>query len=715
MEIKKNDWVATLFFNQDRSLQELADLGFTVNNSDIKDSGYYKTKPEIQQAFTNDKGEFDNVKFNNFYNSALQLYNNEDVKSMQTDLLNSYEYDPDDLLAPIGSKTYNKPTSIVHYANPGRQSRGIKFLTQIGDPTMSEREVAQTNKIFNPETGEFEKETPNDLNLWDFTTGKSLVLASWDEDGFHDVDGRMIQHRKGELKYNEEGDPYYEYLNGRSLAGKELLHASDILTVDGSNWNKYDFFDSDGLDKSAVGVIAKTIAKIAPSFIPYVGGFYAAAGASMELGKLLPELYKSIEGIVDNDSSNNKTANSIGAWFHRFDTSISDKGRNKMLSFENIGNMVANSSLQLIQQRLISKIPAMINSGKYTESAIKWGRALSLSYMAGTSSTDTFEAFKEAGTSDRVAGLGAIASMFAMKKLMDNDYFRDFWYKGTPLARTEFKKAIKDAANEVQKSIDVGTITKKSETQKKFIDKTVDAIVKAFNKVTSKEIVSNALNEGIEETVEEISFDTIKGIASALNGLGLLDKNSEYDFGFSFKSMLSRYATSFVGGSIGGATFHLHNSFQNMLDGTTEDVAKKEGFQELIYLIRNNRTGELKRELSRWHQNGKLGSVNLSGVDVTFDKNDENWGFVYSAAKEGESQNDIIYRQISNIIDRVEGILDEENLKFSDEQLSEFKSTNELDHLSDDEAAFLLKSHISNQVSEKIGENSGVLSGIFQD
>lgn len=202
-------------------------------------------------------------------------------------------------------------------------------------------------------------------------TGKSLVLASWDDDGFHEVEGRMIPHKKGELKYNEDGDTYYEYLNGRSLAGKELLHASDIITTDGSNWNKYDFFDSDGLDKSAVGVITKTLMNIAPAFIPYVGGAYAITGAAIELGKLLPELYKSIDGIVTNDSSSNETANKIGAWFHRFDSSTSNKGKQKMLSFENVGNMVSSSSKQLIQQRLISKIPAMINSGKYSENAIK--------------------------------------------------------------------------------------------------------------------------------------------------------------------------------------------------------------------------------------------------------------------------------------------------------------------------------------------------------
>lgn len=330
MEQRKNDWVATLFFNQDKTLQELVDLGFTVDNSDIKDRSYYESRPEIQQAFMKENGEFDNVKFNNFYNSAVSLYNNEDVSKMQADILNRVEYDPDDLMAPIGSKTWNKSTSIVHYANPNRQSRGIKNLNQLGDPTMSEREVGQMNKIFNPETGEFENETPNDLNLWEAFTGKPLALATWDENGYHDLNGQQIFHQKGDLKYNDEGDPYYEYLNGRSPVGKDLLHASDIFTVDGSNWNKYDFFDSDGLDKSAVGTIFKTITAIAPSFIPYVGGAYAALGASVELGKLLPELYKSIDGILTNDSSDNKTLNNVSAWLSRFDSSVSDKARVKM-------------------------------------------------------------------------------------------------------------------------------------------------------------------------------------------------------------------------------------------------------------------------------------------------------------------------------------------------------------------------------------------------
>lgn len=141
-----------------------------------------------------------------------------------------------------------------------------------------------------------------------------MVLAQWDEDGEHEVNGRIVSHRKGDLKFNEKGDTYYETLGGRSVAGKDILHVSDTLTKDGSSWNKYDFFDSDGLDKSVTGTIFKTAVQIAPYFIPVFNKFYAAFTASLQLGKTLPVLYKSIEGIASGDASNSKSmqnANSL--------------------------------------------------------------------------------------------------------------------------------------------------------------------------------------------------------------------------------------------------------------------------------------------------------------------------------------------------------------------------------------------------------------------
>jgi hypothetical protein len=190
------------------------------------------------------------------------------------------------------------------------------------------------------------------------------------------VNGRTVQHKAGDLKFNNYGDPYYETLGGRSLAGKELLHVSDTLTVDGSNWNKYDFLDSDGLDKSVVGTVAKTALKIAPMFIPGVGGaIYGGVTAALEIGKLLPVLYKSIEGIATGDLTNSKTAefaNDMQAWFSKFDSSVSDKGKQGFFNLENLGNIIGDSSKQLFQQRMIGKIPMLFAKGKTpTEEMIK--------------------------------------------------------------------------------------------------------------------------------------------------------------------------------------------------------------------------------------------------------------------------------------------------------------------------------------------------------
>lgn len=259
----------------------------------------------------------------------------------------------------------------------------------------------------------------------------TLVFAQWDEDGTHEVNRRIVSHKAGDLKFNEKGDPFYETLGNRSLAGKDILHASDVLTVDGTKWNRYDVFDADGLDKSVGGTIAKTLFKIAPIFIPGAGAWYGGITATIELGKLLPVLYKSIEGIATGDiseSASAQNATNIQGYFSRFDGSLSDKGRQSFFNLENVGKLIGDSSMQLFQQKTISKIPTWFTEkGKQvSENAAKWGQGLAITYMAGTSSTEAYDAFKEAGANDRVAGLGMISVMGAMFSLMNNDYFKDF-------------------------------------------------------------------------------------------------------------------------------------------------------------------------------------------------------------------------------------------------------------------------------------------------
>ena len=147
--VKQHDWVATLFFQPDKSLEDIVNLGVTPETASIKDRSHYREIPQIQEAFKNEQGNFDENKFNNFYQSALMLYNQVETDKLETNILETFEYDPGDIFAPIGSKERDNTARMISFANPLRQSRGISSLTQLGDPTKSLREIGQENKVFN--------------------------------------------------------------------------------------------------------------------------------------------------------------------------------------------------------------------------------------------------------------------------------------------------------------------------------------------------------------------------------------------------------------------------------------------------------------------------------------------------------------------------------------------------------------------------------------
>ena len=74
--------MATLFFSPDKSIQDLADYGITTDNSSLQNRDYYKNIPAIQEAFTDDRGNFDNAKYNKFYDDALYLYNEAETNNI---------------------------------------------------------------------------------------------------------------------------------------------------------------------------------------------------------------------------------------------------------------------------------------------------------------------------------------------------------------------------------------------------------------------------------------------------------------------------------------------------------------------------------------------------------------------------------------------------------------------------------------------------------
>jgi hypothetical protein len=91
-------------------------------------------------------------------------------------------------------------------------------------------------------------------------------------------------------------------LGGRSLIGKDVLSVGDVLTKEDTAINKYDFFDSDDLEKSPEGVIAKNLAAIAPMVL---GGpastIYAGLYVGREMLKTLPMLERMTQIFTGTD------------------------------------------------------------------------------------------------------------------------------------------------------------------------------------------------------------------------------------------------------------------------------------------------------------------------------------------------------------------------------------------------------------------------------
>ena len=171
-------------------------------------------------------------------------------------------------------------------------------------------------------------------------------MATYTEDGFHEdpFTGERVKHVKGEYKVNSEGRYYYETLGNRSPYGKQFKSVMDSFKVDGSSLNDYDFFDSDGLDKSVTGTIMKTAATIAPLFTP-IAPYYGWALIGTELLELLPVAYDmTIGALTDETPDALKYMQGLGKTLN---SSTTEYAKQHLFAAENLGKIIGDVALQL--------------------------------------------------------------------------------------------------------------------------------------------------------------------------------------------------------------------------------------------------------------------------------------------------------------------------------------------------------------------------------
>lgn len=735
MAMKQNDWIVAGITNPNTDVGNFILSGVNASNTQLLPAEEYKRSNFIKDKFSSN-GVFNEAAFDEFYKKRVGDFGRLQALSS----VDTFQYDPFDTRAGASSVTRSPGFAYEQEANPNKD---ITVLTgDVYKNSLSQRELAQKNKIWDSAKGEWSDDTANDRSLvnnplkW-FKTflGEPLVYATYDSDGEHydQYTGNTVKHKKGEYKLNQYGSPYTETLNGRSLIGKEVVSAFDVMTVDKEGIDKYNFFDSDDLDKSPIGTLASSVAAIAPMLMgPYISTIYSGILVARELSKSLPMLYGFTTAWLDLPQENS-TLNNIAAKATALTGSTSDYGKSSVLNFEVLNKLITDVATQWGQQKVIAQSISKLRGGKnlmeeaykmagfqyaaqraaleekvsqgiitrealekYAGSADKWmesvigkasiqnyvkqvepivqrysklGQNTSLAYMALVSNTDVYSSMLEAGASKKEAAavaLGSTLGMFSVDKYLHLGelFFDDATAAYENQIRRTFKKeasnwynnVIKSRADEVATSSETNRLRNIFQSSIEYGRKNTNKFLEDLKYHTTG-FSGKAIGEGIEEVSEELVTDLSKQIYELAGDLGF--DTSTKDVG-AWDNWQARYGMSFLGGTLGGGLFYGVDVYQNgkfQIDKTQD---------ELIYLVRNGKTKEALKTLEEWKDKGQLGSTSLS-IETTTDENGKK--VFLSADKNRESQNDFVYKRIKESILQLDGIINENQAKLSDDDL----------------------------------------------
>lgn len=734
-----NDWIVANLNNPDFSVsdfQNIADM--SVNNTQMLSKDKYLKSDFIKNndAFKDSQGKFSEKAFDNFYNKQLQTF--QEFRTHNT--TDGLSYDVFDIRRTPDSKIKQDNLTITKSLNnPDRQKIGVEGVNIWSDPELSKYEIAQTQQIYNYETGKFEDYTPNDQALFNGKTdfglswikslfSDPLVLATYDSDG---IDQYGRKYYKGQPKLNENGTYYYETLGNRNPVGKEVLSSLDNLTVEGTTLNKYDFFDSDDIQKSVTGTIAKNIVSLVPIFIGGpVGAVYSSLIVAKEMSKSLPMLYNIATALIDSDDTP-AWMNRIAAMGDKFSSGTSQYAKEHTFAFENFGNLVADVALQWGQQKMIANaINKMRGSKNLVEDAYKNAEALYLSkaiqpewmaqagnpaqWMDSALGKACIKKFVPEAEKAMVAqtALGRDASLAYMAIISNSDVYNDAIQQGATKQEA--------AAVALGSTLGMFAVDKYAHLGEIFFDDATEDSVKAARKAIKKELVGegnirDTLTKGIINN-PEIQQNSAKKYLKIINNSANKIKNLFNQF----NEDLQYHTLGFFGKAVGEGT---EEFAEELVTDTAKSIYELAGFlgantsvkdigawdnalerytmsfaggalgggifyakeamqnpnmranktdQEMAVLIRNGHAQELRNEIEKLRKKGKLGSTNLSGTKYDSVK-DDNGNIVsrtwLTAEDASDTQNELIAKHINNKINAIEAIINNNELGLSDGDL----------------------------------------------
>lgn len=347
-----NDYFLNYITNPEFTPTDFSQVGLDSNNTSIKSKSVYEGLDSIQKSpLLQTDGKFDQNKFDIAYQNALFGFNDLTAKKHNEQVTDTISYFRDDIFAPEDKRRIGPDFIVTKVANPMKQTTGFRNFNVQEESKWSLREIAEANKIYDPITKQYLDKSPNDRGFFGNLIDP-LVLATWDYDadanGNKTIDQSKIVYAKGSPKYDEDGNPYYERLGGRSIYGKQVLSSWDTLTVDGSAWNKFDFFDADDKDSSFTKTLVRDAIKVIPAFIPGVNTWYIGARVTMNVADLMAKTTK-VFGL------DTELASQVEGFTQGLSFSTSDYSGEHTWTAENILNLGADVFTQLAEQRWIFK------------------------------------------------------------------------------------------------------------------------------------------------------------------------------------------------------------------------------------------------------------------------------------------------------------------------------------------------------------------------
>lgn len=337
--------------------QLLAEDGYSQDNLQLLDAQKYWDDVKIQQMF-----DYDKDKFLNTYNHALAVYNNLADPEYKYDYSSEVKYykesdiesDPDKLIDP----TKLAPT-VSYEPNPMMTMTGMLDFNERTASPFTASEIGQAHKTYDVESGKY-IDSPNDRGFFRNLFGGTMVLDTYDEDGYHfdKVLGINVPHKKGDLVEGDEGTAHFKMVDGEDIYGKTVLNPFSTITVDGSAADKYAFWDNDDKEKSVIGSTVSTIVRLAPFFITRgkIGKRYAEMLFFDTTADFVQRLIGDIADLTGNTPENSewmRTMNTINGWFRRRDRGSSQYSQDKLFTYENVMNLLSD----VVEQQYMMRAP----------------------------------------------------------------------------------------------------------------------------------------------------------------------------------------------------------------------------------------------------------------------------------------------------------------------------------------------------------------------